>query len=69
MWQKFQNELDDFLHATRMHDALIICIDTNYELGAAELTADASACDERSALSNILIRSHGLEFWPPEQPT
>ena len=69
MWQKFQTELDEFLHARRLHDALIICIDANYELGAPELTTDASACDERSAVSNMLIRSHGLEFWPPPEPT
>ena len=69
MWQKFQIELDEFLHARRLHDSLIICADTNYELGAAELTADASACDERCSLSNILIRSPGLEFWPPDAVT
>ena len=69
MWQKFQTELDEFLHARRLHDSLIICIDTNYELGAAELTADASACDERCSLSNILIRSQGLEYWPPDDMT
>ena len=68
-WLKFQNELDDFLHGRRLHDPLIICIDANYELGAAELTTDASSCDERSSLSNLLVRSHGLEFWPPNSFT
>ena len=69
MWQKFQSELEEFTQSRRMHDPLIICIDTNYELGAAEFTADASACDERASLSNLLIRSHGLEFWPPDSYT
>ena len=69
MWQKFQTEIDEFMTSRRLHDPLIICIDTNYELGAAEFVADANACDERAALSNLLIRSHGLEFWPPDTYT
>ena len=29
----------------------------------------ANACDERSLLSNLLIKSHGLEFWAPDSYT
>ena len=69
MWQLFQQELDDFPVARRLQDSLIICMDCNYELGAPERTLSANACDERSLLSDLLIKSHGLEFWAPDSYT
>ena len=69
MWQLFLQELDDFLSVRRLQDSLIICMDANYELGAADRIMNANSCDERALLASLIIKSHGLEFWPPDDYT
>ena len=64
-WQTFNSELDNLLARRRMHDSVVLLVDTNYELGPVEQMSDPNTSDERGFLAAQFLQQHGFVATSP----
>ena len=68
-WQSFNSELDNLLQYRRIHDSIVLLLDTNYELGAVEFHLQPNNADERGFLIAGIIQQYGLLHTRPQTYT
>ena len=68
-WQTFNSELDNLLAGRRMHDSVILLLDTNYELGPVETLMDPNTSDERGFIAANFLHQYGFVSTSPQTYT
>ena len=68
-WQTFNSELDNLLASRRLHDTVVLMLDTNYELGPVENMLDPNLSDERGFLAATFLSQHGFVATSPSTHT
>ena len=68
-WQTFNSELDNLLANRRMHESVILMMDTNYELGPVESMMDPNTSDERGFIAANFVSQHGFVVTKPHTYT
>ena len=64
-WQSFNSELEQLLQKRRMHDTVVLLLDTNYELGAVEFHLQPNSADERGFIVSGIIQQFGFVHTRP----
>ena len=64
-WQSFNSELDKLLQRRRLHDNVVLLLDTNYELGAVEFHLQPNNADERGFIMSGIVQQFGLVHTHP----
>ena len=69
VWQSFNSELEHLLRHRRLHDTIILLLDTNYELGAVEFHLQPNQADERGFIASGIIQQFGFQHTCPTTHT
>ena len=64
-WHAFNSELENVLQRRRLHDNVVLLLDTNYELGAVEHHLQPNNADERGFIMSGSLHQFGLVHTRP----
>ena len=68
-WHTFNSELENLLQRRRMHDSIVLLLDTSYELGAVEFHLQPNNADERGFIMSGIVHQFGLVHTKPDTYT